>query len=117
MPSTSESTLSPQIQLLVHVRVKPEMKQQALSAMTRLVEATHREDTGCIRFEAAIDTTDMTHYIGYEVWASQAALDLHSKKAHVTNFFAEISAYVVDPTQPISATRYTPIMPLAAVNY
>lgn len=117
MPSTSDRTSSPQIQLLVHVYVKPERQQQALSAMTRLVEATQREDTGCIRFEVAIDTTDATHYIGYEVWASQADLDLHSKKAHVIHFFAEIGDYVVNSTQPISATRYTPIMPLPAVTY
>ena len=118
MPSTSDRTSSlPQIQLLVHVYVKPEMQQQALSAMTRLVEATRREDSGCIRFEVAIDTTDVTHYIGYEVWASQTDLDFHSQKAHVINFFAEIGDYVVDPTQPISATRYAPIMPLPIVIY
>ena len=117
MPSPSDRTSSPQIQWLVHVYVKPEMQQQALSAMTRLVEATQREDTGCIRFEGAIDTPDATHSLGYEVWASQADLDLHSKKAHGRNFFAEIGDYVVDPTQPLSATRSTPILPLPTVTY
>ena len=83
----TEST-SPQVQLVVELTTRPGAQREMREAVDRLVAATHQEDRGVVRFEVGLDPDDDRRVLGYEIWASQDALDEHSAKAHTQEFKA-----------------------------
>jgi pimeloyl-ACP methyl ester carboxylesterase/quinol monooxygenase YgiN len=103
------------VQLVVEVRARPGRQTALRSALDRLTEATHRVDTGVLRFEVGVDAADDTRYVGYEVWASQGELDRHATQPHTRQFLDDARGLVVDPDAPLQVTRWRPLdHPLAA---
>jgi pimeloyl-ACP methyl ester carboxylesterase/quinol monooxygenase YgiN len=97
------------IQLVVEVRARPDAVSALRAELERLADATHRDDDGVIRFEIGADPQDETRYIGYEIWASQAALARHAAKPHTREFLAAARNLVVDPSQPLAVSRWVPM--------
>ena len=62
-----------------------------------------------VRFEVGLDPDDDTRVLGYEIWASQDALDEHAAKAHTREFLARARELVVDPAAPMRAGRWRPM--------
>jgi quinol monooxygenase YgiN len=77
-------------------------------ALDRLVDAT-RQERGVVRFEVGFDPDDQTRVLGYEIWASQDALDEHKAKAHTREFLARARELVVDPAVPMRTGRWRPM--------
>ena len=100
---------SPQVQLVVELTTRPGAQREMREALDRLVAATRREDRGVVRFEVGIDPDDDKRVLGYEIWASQDALDEHSAKAHTQEFKARVRELVVDPAAPMRVARWQPI--------
>lgn len=97
------------IQLVVEVRARPDAVPALRAELELLIDATHRDDDGVIRFEVGADPQDETRYVGYEIWASQDALDRHSAKPHTRGFLSAAKNLVVDPGQPLAVSRWAPI--------
>src|ERR1700733_526558 len=100
---------SPQVQLVVELTTRPGAQREMREALDRLVAATHQEDRGVVRFEVGLDPDDDTRVLGYEIWASQDALDEHAAKAHTQEFKARARELVVDPAAPMRVARWRPM--------
>ena len=105
------------VQLVVELRVRPGAQDRARESLARLVSATHREDDGCVRFEVGVDELDDTRFVGYEVWASQDALDRHANQPHTQAFLEEARAFATDPDAPLTVSRWLPVNALRAADY
>ncbi len=100
--------MTEQIQLVVELTTRPGAQQEMRGALDRLVDAT-REEPGVVRFEVGFDPDDDTRVLGYEIWASQEALDEHRAKAHTREFLARARELVVDPDAPLRTRRWRPM--------
>jgi pimeloyl-ACP methyl ester carboxylesterase/quinol monooxygenase YgiN len=99
---------SPQVLLVVELTTRPGAQREMREALDRLVDAT-RQETGVVRFEVGLDPDDDTRVLGYEIWASQDALDEHKAKAHTREFRARVRELVVDPATPMRTGRWRPM--------
>jgi pimeloyl-ACP methyl ester carboxylesterase/quinol monooxygenase YgiN len=99
---------SPQVLLVVELTVKPGAQREMREALDRLVDAT-RQERGVVRFEVGLDPDDDTRVLGYEIWASQDALDEHRAKAHTREFRDRVRDLVVDPATPLRTGRWRPM--------
>ena len=90
-----------QVLLVVELTTRAGAQREMREALDRLVDATHQEDRGVVRFEVGFDPDDDTRVLGYEIWASQDALDEHKAKAHTREFLARARELVVDPSAPL----------------
>ena len=83
-------------------RLRPDTRDAALAAATKMQEATAREP-GCdeYRFWVAID--DPHRVLVFERWADQAALDAHFAMQHTRDFGAAIAAFA---DGPVAVTRF-----------
>jgi pimeloyl-ACP methyl ester carboxylesterase/quinol monooxygenase YgiN len=100
---------SPQVLLVVELSTRPGAQREMREALDRLVDATHQEDRGVVRFEVGLDPEDDKRVLGYEIWASQDALDEHAAKAHTREFRARVRELVVDPAAPMRVARWQPM--------
>jgi quinol monooxygenase YgiN len=98
-----------QVQLVVELTTRPGAEREMRETLDRLVAATHREDRGVVRFEVGLDPDDARRVLGYEIWASQDALDEHAAKAHTREFKARVRELVVDPAAPMRVARWQPM--------
>ena len=97
-----------QVLLVVELTTRAGAQQEMREALDRLVDATH-QDRGVVRFEVGFDPDDDTRVLGYEIWASQDALDEHKAKAHTREFLARARELVVDPSVPLRSGRWQPM--------
>ncbi|MDE1169186.1 MAG: putative quinol monooxygenase [Pseudomonas sp.] len=74
--------------------------------------AASRSEPGCIEYHMLRDLQDPTLFVFYEIWASQADLDVHSALPHMAAFFERRMDYLerdfeiqrVEMLSPSSAT-------------
>jgi (4S)-4-hydroxy-5-phosphonooxypentane-2,3-dione isomerase len=95
---------SPQVLLVVELTTRPGAQREMREALDRLVDAT-RQERGVVRFEVGLDPDDDTRVLGYEIWASQDALEEHRAKAHTREFLARDRELYDDPSKPLRASR------------
>jgi pimeloyl-ACP methyl ester carboxylesterase/quinol monooxygenase YgiN len=100
---------SAQVMLVVHLAIRPDAREQMLAALEELVESTRRWDRGVVRFEVGLDPDDDTRVVGYEIWASQEALDEHASKQHTLRFKRRADELAADPGAPLQAERWRPM--------
>ena len=108
---------SPQVQLVVELITRPGAQRDMRAVVDRLVDATRRNDRGVVRFEVGLDPDDDTRVLGYEIWASQDALDEHAAQAHTREFLTRARELVVDPAAPMRVSRWQPIREEAPALY
>jgi len=99
---------SAQVLLVVELTTRPGAQREMRAALDRLVDAT-RQERGVVRFEVGLDPDDDTRVLGYEIWASQEALDEHKAKEHTREFLARARELVVDPAVPMRTVRWRPM--------
>ena len=106
-----------QVMLVVRLNTRPGAQAQMSEALTRLADATRREDRGVIRFEIGLDPADDTRVVGYEIWESEDALAEHSAKRHTQEFLTRVRGLVVDPSEPLHADHWQPFRPETPAPY
>ena len=97
---------------ILHAKTRPE-KSDAFEAFFRGHVEASRAEPGCIEYHMLRDKQDPTLFIFYEIWASQADLDVHSNLPHMQQFRAMRMDYLeqdfdirdIDMLSPSSATR------------
>ena len=73
---------------ILHAKTRPE-KSAAFEALFRAYVEPSRAEPGCIEYHMLRDKEDPTLFIFYEIWASQAHLDVHSNLPHMKQFFGQ----------------------------
>ena len=97
---------------ILHAKTRPE-KSDAFEAFFRGYVAASRAEPGCIEYHMLRDKHDPTLFIFFEIWQSQAHLDVHSNLPHMKAFLAQREEYLerdfeiraIDMLSPSSATR------------
>ncbi|MEZ1317671.1 putative quinol monooxygenase [Pseudomonas fluorescens] len=97
---------------ILHAKTRPE-KSDAFEAFFRSYVEASRAEPGCIEYHMLRDQQDPTLFIFFEVWETQAHLDVHSNLPHMKQFLEHREAYLerdfeiraIDMLSPSSATR------------
>lgn len=78
---------------ILHAKTHPE-KAEAFEALFRAYVEPSRAEPGCIEYHMLRDQEDPTLFIFYEIWQSQAHLDVHSNLPHMKQFFEQRMDYL-----------------------
>ena len=78
---------------ILHAKTRPE-KAEAFEALFRAYVEPSRAEPGCIEYHMLRDQEDPTLFIFYEIWESQAHLDVHSSLPHMREFFDNRMTYL-----------------------
>jgi quinol monooxygenase YgiN len=78
---------------ILHAKTRPE-KSEAFEALFRAYVEPSRAEPGCIEYHMLRDLQDPTLFIFYEIWTSQAHLDVHSNLPHMKQFFEQRMDYL-----------------------
>lgn len=97
---------------ILHAKTHPE-KSDAFEAFFRSYVDASRAEPGCIEYHMLRDKQDPTLFIFYEIWQSQAHLDVHSNLPRMKQFLDQRDEYLerdfeiraIDMLSPSSANR------------
>ncbi|MEN0105622.1 MAG: putative quinol monooxygenase [Pseudomonas sp.] len=81
------------IGFILHAHTKPEKADEFQALFSAYVEPS-RAEPGCIEYHMLRDQQDPTLFIFYEIWQSQAHLDVHSALPHMQRFHAQRMDYL-----------------------
>ena len=87
------------ISLVVHLDVIPERHEQFLAAITTQAGATFRDEPGCLRFDVCRSSADPHHYVFYEIYRDEAALEAHRAAPHFPVWRDAVARTVVPGSQ------------------
>jgi autoinducer 2-degrading protein len=94
--------------LVVSLKVKPEKREQFLTAALDDSTCSVRDEPGCVRFDVIQDINDQDHYYFYEVYRDEAAFQEHTQMPH-TGRWRDAAAEVLQ--EPSQAARCNTISP------
>jgi len=79
------------------VRLRAKTRREAALRQTLLeIRAASLQETGCLLYDVHQSTEDPAVFLLYQVWASQAAADAHTKASHVHGFLLSARQYLLD---------------------
>lgn len=93
------------IALAVSLQVKPGHRDAFLEAITANAHATFTDEPGCEYFDVGVDTADDHHFIFYELYRDQAALDAHRNAPHFAAWRRAAAEHVVPGSQRNTVTE------------
>jgi quinol monooxygenase YgiN len=67
------------------VLVKPEVRDEAIRAMTAMATAS-RDEAGCISYRFFSDIEHPDRFFAFEEWGSKEALEIHFQTDHMKEF-------------------------------
>jgi quinol monooxygenase YgiN len=90
--------MSPSAEVVVSatIQVKPESQDEALTAITTAIQATHGED-GCVAYALHRDTSDATRFVIIEKWATMDDLKAHGETPHLKALFGALGPVLTGP--------------------
>jgi quinol monooxygenase YgiN len=78
---------------ILHAKTRPEQA-LAFETLFRAYVEPSRAEPGCIEYHMLRDQQDPTLFIFYEIWASKAALEVHSSLPHMKQFHEQRMDYL-----------------------
>ena len=72
--------------------IKPEPISQVEPIFRELIEATHKNDKGCVEYRLYTDPKETGAFIFIEEWETQAALDSHAASEHYKRLIPHVRA-------------------------
>ncbi len=90
--------------MIAHIRARPEHVATVREVLTGYVVPT-RAEAGCFVYDLFQDCGDPAHFTFVEEWADAAALDTHSKSAHIAAGRARLNGLTAAPTEVIRYVR------------
>jgi quinol monooxygenase YgiN len=78
---------------ILYAKTRPE-KAEAFETLFRAYVEPSRAEPGSIEYHMLRDQQDPTLFVFYEIWASQAHLDMHSNLPHMKQFFEHRMDYL-----------------------
>jgi quinol monooxygenase YgiN len=79
--------------VVAHARVKPEARDRAIAAATKMRDASLQEE-GCQEYGFWFAFDDENELLVFERWDDQAALDAHFQTPHLAEFAQAIPEWV-----------------------
>jgi quinol monooxygenase YgiN len=90
-------------QITVHVIAKSKAgKENKLKRLFKSILEPARKESGCIDYILHQDPKDPTHFMFYENWENQAALDAHLITSHMLSFLQEVTDLIEKPVEIFS---------------
>lgn len=87
------------ISLTVNLQVKPGHLDPFLAAITENAERSFTDEHGCVYFDVSQDASDDHHFVFYELYVDEAALNAHRGAPHFAVWRAAASEHVVPGSQ------------------
>lgn len=87
------------IALIVKLEVHPERLDQFLAAIEENATRTFQDEPGCRYFDVTRDTTRPTHFMFYELYDDEAAIEAHRKAPHFAKWREAADVCVVKGSQ------------------
>lgn len=85
--------MSEQYAFILKAKTRPEMA-DAFDTLFRAYVEPSRNEPGCIEYHMLRDKEDPSLFVFFEVWATKAALDVHSALPHMVEFFGKRMDYL-----------------------
>ncbi|MBA5690662.1 putative quinol monooxygenase [Rugamonas apoptosis] len=87
------------IALMVSLDVYPERLEQFLSAIQENAERTFNDEPGCSYFDVTQDLKNPTHFVFYELYEDDAAIQAHRAAPHFAQWRQAADQCVVPGSQ------------------
>ncbi|HEY1505132.1 MAG TPA: putative quinol monooxygenase [Stellaceae bacterium] len=81
--------------LIAELQVKPEAVEKFIPLIMANANTSVHTEKGCMQFDVTQQTDDPTKFSLYEIYADQAAFELHGKTPYVQDFFAKTKDMIV----------------------
>lgn len=82
--------------LLVEFRIKPGFESAFAQAITANAEASRTQEPGCRQFDVCTHPADQAHFVLYELYDDEAAVQAHLASAHFLQMNAATASWVQD---------------------
>jgi quinol monooxygenase YgiN len=82
--------------ILVRFQIKPEKAAAFRERVTRQAADSLTLEPACRRFDVAVDPTDETRILLYEIYDDDAAFAAHLKSEHFLAFDADVRTWSID---------------------
>jgi len=89
--------MSEKIDVIAHIHAAEGNEAIVREALESFVEPTRKEE-GCLRYDLFQDVSDPLKFTFIEEWQSPAALDAHSKSAHIAAGRAKMNGKLAGPS-------------------
>lgn len=93
------------IALVVRLDVHPERLEQFLAAIKENSERTFNDERGCHYFDVTQDTKNPHHFIFYELYEDEAAIDAHRAAPHFAKWREAADQCIVKGSQVNTITK------------
>ena len=93
------------IALVVSLHVKPGHLEPFLAAITENAKRSFTDEPGCEYFDVTVDANDEHHFVFYELYKDEAALDAHRAAPHFADWRKAADQYVVPGSQVNTITK------------
>lgn len=87
------------IALIVRLEVHPEHLDQFLAAIEENAARSFHDEPGCRYFDVTQDTTRPTHFMFYELYDDEAAIEAHRKAPHFAKWREAADVCVIKGSQ------------------
>lgn len=95
------------ISLTVTLQVRPGHLEPFLTAIAENAERAVADEPGCVSFDVSQDLGDSHHFVFYELYRDEAALDAHRAAPHFAAWRAAADQHVVPGSQVNLVARRT----------
>lgn len=82
-----------ELKITATISVKPEYKEDVLTAIRNVVDAT-RKEAGNISYDLHENINNSSDYVIIEVWKSQEDIDIHNNSSHFAEFKQAINGKI-----------------------
>lgn len=89
------------IVLVVSLKVKPERRERFLEVIADDALCTRRDEPGNLQFDVNVDQSDPNHFMLYEVYRDEAAVDAHRGMPHFARWRDAVSDVLEGPPEPV----------------
>lgn len=87
------------IALIVSLDVYPERLNEFLAAIEENAKSSFNDEAGCLYFDVTQDQKNPTHFIFYELYVDQAAIEAHRAAPHFAKWRQAADECVVKGSQ------------------
>lgn len=95
---------SDHLQILAHLRARPDRVDELRDVLLGLIEPT-RSEPGCLRYELLQNREDPTRFTFVEEWIDERALEDHFATEHIVDAAARFPDLLVGGLEIVRANR------------
>lgn len=82
--------------ITVHCKAIPERREELVNLCMQMISSS-RSEKGCLHYGFYKDVQDENHYVFYEEWKDQTAIDLHNASKHFIDFQPKFTMLLTEP--------------------